>query len=1465
MNTKRIAFMAMLLGIAGLYSVAVAAETVVSTAAQLMAALDSESTSGTHIHISQDIDMSGYKCGGKTFYGTLEGEIRAGEPVPYLLDANGNQVLDNDSRPVQLAGHRITGLKDCLLNSANGAVIRNMVIEKANFEAGGGTENPNGLLSRDAENTTFSNLLFDGCTITDGNVLDQAPNYSAFVAGKATRCKLQAISVNNSNIETGGCLSGLLAGMARGCEFELCLTDPVSSIYGAGAADARTGGLCGDARNADSTPCKFTACVNNAFVTVGKKGDRLGGIVGCSAGSAISNCQNYGLISHVADKDEYHKWQHAVASVPSSLLAARIADLQFQYAKLVTNAIPKPDTYMGVAVQDLESSTLPAQISTTAVVSMYLLALEIAWLVYEYQDPDEVGGICGYANGGSVIQCVNGGYIHSRDAYAGGIVGLGENGVKISHCLNRGIVIGNEQTGGIVGRLEDGGSTISGCINAGCYYAEANTKGPIYGELADGAQSLGGHYSIGTADGAASASITTVCRQTLASGSVAAAMNTAAGDTIWHQQVGSAHLPMPFAGMPLVGTAGNAVNSEVDLWVEVSTFDEFKAAVGDSWAYVRLMNDIELPDNTFGLSIMELPFRGVIDGQNHTIRNIRNTTVGQNVPSTENHSLYDKALFNYADGATFKNIFLGDICFLGSYNNGALVANSKNCTYDNVTLGHPDDKEYPYIASSGWFVGGMVGVSSNDLFTDCQTQITGEHFVNLYCDGFSSSSDANAGGLVGGATGSTFVRCRNWWTVVADDDRVGGIVGTATNCIFEDCRNYGYVHHENEDGSDDELGGIAGYASRCTFSRCQNDGKCIGGDAYIGGIAGYAENGTAFNDCLYDGFVQGDEQTGAIVGYADGCRIRNCLVLGTVKTDNGDETVTGFAKLFGEQENSKWSNNYIRHSSSDPGSGGRALVTADQLKTGQVAWWLNESNSDITTWRQNLTGTSPDPAPVLDKTHDVVTSGSFTNIFIINNETDLLRFAAVVRDQNASQSAVLAADIRLSDTQAGLDNWSPVGYIYRNGDNALQCDKAYSGVFMGNGHTISNIQINSSKSYLGFFGALTTGAVVMDLTVEGSIRGGTGSYGLGGIAGAAESKSSSIGTVQILRCGNKANISTANSGSGNAGGIIGAVYTSEDLQLQVTDCWNTGNVSGGESAAICGSVKKTATFENCWNTGSLNGGTDAYPFVRPSNVTQNLTLTNCYQIESQALNSQESKVKTFTAAQMADGTLCSKLNGGLAGGDNLAWQQNLGTDSYPVLGSNGLYHTRTMSGEYEYGTVCVPFTLTSSDDFDFYTLSSADEGSLIFCRQSTVPAGTPCLVHRLTSHTDMFLKAGLESACTAPLTMQAVGDYRPAGTYSTITGKTDCYYISGDQFWYASKAVTIPACRAWFENLGGAPSKTIAISLGFGGTNSIVQPENDSYEPASEAVIDLSGRRYEPGTPFAPGIYIIDGRKHLVR
>ncbi len=122
-------------------------------------------------------------------------------------------------------------------------------------------------------------------------------------------------------------------------------------------------------------------------------------------------------------------------------------------------------------------------------------------------------------------------------------------------------------------------------------------------------------------------------------------------------------------------------------------------------------------------------------------------------------------------------------------------------------------------------------------------------------------------------------------------------------------------------------------------------------------------------------------------------------------------------------------------------------------------------------------------------------------------------------------------------------NWTPVGCH----TDSLKYATCFSGVFDGNGHTISNFTISSNVQYVGFFGFIYNGTV-KNLTIsdfEVDVTSDYLSLYAGGLAGRSIS-SGSGNRIALENCTVKNGLVSANGkGSVYAGGIAGYFMSSD--------------------------------------------------------------------------------------------------------------------------------------------------------------------------------------------------------------------------------------------------------------------------------------------------------------------------------
>ena len=243
------------------------------------------------------------------------------------------------------------------------------------------------------------------------------------------------------------------------------------------------------------------------------------------------------------------------------------------------------------------------------------------------------------------------------------------------------------------------------------------------------------------------------------------------------------------------------------------------------------------------------------------------------------------------------------------------------------------------------------------------------------------------------------------------------------------------------------------------------------------------------------------------------------------------------------------------------------------------------------------------PANLTKDKYDMNGDDSKDAVYEISNAGQLYWFAGLVNGtlsgvtQNKSANAVLTKDIVVNKNVLKSDGtvndgtfkeWAPIG----TGETS---PNVYTGTFDGRNYTISGLYFNQENSYdIGLFGrnnGKIANAGILDSYFYGTSK-------VGGVCG-----NNYTGT--ITNCYNTGSVS----GLGTLGGVSGYNYTGS-----ITNCYNTGNVSG--SSGFVGGVSGynyTGSITNCYNAGSVSGNGNVGG-VTGINYTG--SITDCYNIGS---------------------------------------------------------------------------------------------------------------------------------------------------------------------------------------------------------------------------------------------------------
>jgi len=539
---------------------------------------------------------------------------------------------------------------------------------------------------------------------------------------------------------------------------------------------------------------------------------------------------------------------------------------------------------------------------------------------------------------------------------------------------------------------------------------------------------------------------------------------------------------------------------------------------GDWDKHFRLTNNLDFSDVNLAdympIGGNDVPFQGVFDGNDHSITGFRFTpSIGDNV-----------GLFGIVDGgAHIKNLTMIDPNVVGLQRVGALVAQLKQATVTRCIVQGGKVSGPEIIGLPGMYIGGLIGSNLGGTVADCNTTcdipigtysvggLVGENLGAIRdCSATGTVGNVKtpmmAGGLVGWNKGS-ITGCRATGNVFGKDHETGGLVGlnegTITHCYATgsasgeysvgglagdnrsegeqvgtiiDCYATGPVN-----ASKSLAGGLAG-ANAGVISGCYATGRVIGKDE-IGGLVGsneYIYLGSISNSYA-TGSITGEKYVGGLVGINPGT-VSHCYATGPV---SGLEEVGG---LIGRNRSSAeggntgtviacfWNQDMSGQDISDGGFG----KSTDQMQdpntyldagwdfVGETAngtediWWINEGQDYPRLWwqpRKYGGGTGDPNDPYLIYTAEQL------NTIGLNQE-------------DADKHFRLMVDIDLSAYKG--DTFNRIG-CYEPPPQFPSGNIPFTGVFDGNGHTISNftyvVDINeppyegySCEDFVGLFG-----------------------------------------------------------------------------------------------------------------------------------------------------------------------------------------------------------------------------------------------------------------------------------------------------------------------------------------------------------------------------------------------------------
>lgn len=311
--------------------------------------------------------------------------------------------------------------------------------------------------------------------------------------------------------------------------------------------------------------------------------------------------------------------------------------------------------------------------------------------------------------------------------------------------------------------------------------------------------------------------------------------------------------------------------------------------------YFNITSDIT--DVVLPVGTADVPFQGLVDGQNHTI------TINMGDPESVESNL---GLFGaLGNGASVKNVKVaGSVNSTGGTVAG-LAASASNATIE-------DCQSSVTVQTSGDVAGGLIGSADNTTILNCQNSgsVTGKDNVagiialGSYCTVKNSVNSATITSSATACTGVYKNSTEQHATSLSSAYRygTGGIAGWINNSSVNDCVNNGSVNGFFK------VAGICGSTYWTPVTACVNNGRieatgsgqdnagsqngfCFG--SCVGGIVGWLYTQGHVTNCKNTGEIVGRGGQGGIVGLAAAGNnvssypnISGCENTGAIKSDN---------------------------------------------------------------------------------------------------------------------------------------------------------------------------------------------------------------------------------------------------------------------------------------------------------------------------------------------------------------------------------------------------------------------------------------------------------------------------------------------------------------------------------------------------------------------------------------------------
>ena len=500
--------------------------------------------------------------------------------------------------------------------------------------------------------------------------------------------------------------------------------------------------------------------------------------------------------------------------------------------------------------------------------------------------------------------------------------------------------------------------------------------------------------------------------------------------------------------------------------------------------------------------------------------------------------------------------------------------------------------------SNGGQYAGLFGYTKGAVIKNCN--VTGE--INGY---------NHTGGIVGSANVNTKIRnCSFQGNVEGNGEKRGGIVGhTSIGCDVSGCFVTGTVTGEKF------VGGIAGWGAG-TIKNCYALANVTATGVSAGGIAGYYCSNFTIENCYYSGNVSA-KWAGGIAGYVSesisgSTEIKNCVSLAESVTGSNANRIAGYNDNATLTNNYAWSGTTVSGSAASDGAdltytNGTLSPQFSEIFKNDSAWKFTDNGLPIL---KNVGGVQFSELPKCMTGVGFDGFGIKTNPYLIEDVEDLKLLAEKVNSGETYTNKYFkqTANIDLENEP----NWTPIGKL----------NNPFKGIFNGDGHQITNLEVTGNSNNAGLFGYVD-GAIIQNCNVTGEVNG----YDyVGGVVGNA------YGKTQILSCSFRGDVTGEDSYiggiAGSARGTIKNCYALADVtatefiaggiagyayHVTIENCYYGGNVSARNTAGGIAGFVSGSTIKNCVSLAkSVTDSDFVNRIVGDVSRVENVTLTSNY-------------------------------------------------------------------------------------------------------------------------------------------------------------------------------------------------------------------------------------------------------------